>query len=184
MICSRGWLGVLPVLAVIGGCSRPASEVERTPPTAPPKMSSEPAQGWRLEVAPPPRELIYLEVTPAAAREITVHVKEMGLERWWLLYRVTPEGCTGIFHHLDLETALPDAGDVEVISNGVPCLVRKSQAHLAQGTRIDVGEKDGKRGFIVTAPHATQRTKDAVAKWISDEFNKRNPDLDRPADTK
>lgn len=112
------------------------------------------------------------------------HADDLKLERWWLRYTLSLGGCTGFQNKLDIDPAPPTDQDFEFIANGIPLLVSKSQRHLVQGTRIDFGEKDGKKGFTVTAPHATARTKDAVAKWIADEFANRNPDLVRPTDSK
>ena len=137
-----------------------------------------------MEIAPPPRELVFLEVTPAAARELQAHAAQVKVERWWLRYTMTPGGCSGLIQHLDLETSPPAASDFEFVADGIPCLLLKSQRHLLQGTRIDFGQKDGRSGFIVTSPHATERTKAAVAKWIADEFQKRDPDTSQSGDTK
>ena len=159
---------VLPALvALLAGCSAVTPE----PPTPPTPDTNGP------EVAPPPRELIYLEVTPAAARAIRSHVADLKLERWWLRYRLEPGGCSGFQNKLDLETATPTDGDYEYVADGIPCLVFANQRHLVQGVRIDFGAENGRTGFIVTAPHATEQTKEAVSKWIMDEFRKRNPDV-------
>ena len=174
---------VLPLLALLAGCSGVATdETPSSVPTASaPALAPAPTQPV-LEVAPAPRELIYLEVTPAAARELKAHVADLKLQRWWLRYTLKPGGCTGFQNKLDLDMGPPTADDFEYVANGIPCLVLKSQRHLVQGARIDFGEKGGERGFIVTAPHAVQCTKDAISKWIADEFDKRNPDLIRPTD--
>jgi iron-sulfur cluster assembly accessory protein len=136
-----------------------------------------------LEVAPLPRELVFLEVTPAAARELKAHAADVKLGRWWVRYTMTPGGCSGLLQHLDLDAGPPAESDFEFVADGVPCLLLKSQRHLLQGTRIDFGQKDGRRGFIITNPHATEGTKAAVAKWIASELDKRNADLPRPTDT-
>jgi Fe-S cluster assembly iron-binding protein IscA len=178
--------GIFLLLAFLVGCSGVGDATPGQTPMAIGQGNTSPAlspDGVAHEPAPPPRELVYLEVTPAAAREVRAVARELKLERWWLRYEMEPAAsCTGLKNKLDLDAGPLTDEVVECWTDGVPVIVLKSQRHLVQGTRIDFGEKDGKTGFIVTAPHASAQTKQTVSKWIMDEFYKRNPDLPRPSD--
>ncbi|MBP3957915.1 hypothetical protein J8F10_21890 [Gemmata sp. G18] len=176
MIRARIGICFVPLLALFAGCSEIVGDA--TPAPAPAPASASPVlAGATLELAPPPRELIYLEITPDAARTVKRHIDDLELKRWWLRYTLAPGGCTGFQNKLDIDTGPPTDRDFEFVANGVPCLILKSQRHLAQGARIDFGQKDGQSGFIVTAPHASARTKEAVSKWVNEEIFKGIPDI-------
>ncbi|MBA4063178.1 MAG: hypothetical protein C0501_05590 [Isosphaera sp.] len=154
---ARTTAALVPLLALVG-CSGAAS-----PPAA------------AVEPAPAPRELVYFEVTPAAARELAAAAREAKVDRWWVRYEMVPGGCTGVLNKLWMETAPPTDGEFEYRTGGVAVIMLKSQRDLVQGTRIDFGQKGGETGFTVTSPHAGARTKAAVSKWVEDEAAKRGP---------
>ncbi|VTR91420.1 : Fe-S_biosyn [Gemmata massiliana] len=173
MIRARIGICFVPLLVLLVGCSVGAVDAPPEPAQAPTGAVFAPSRA-ALELAPPPRELVYVEITPDAARTVKWHIDDLKLKRGWLRYTLVPGGCMGFRNKLDLDPEPPTDQDFEFVANGVPCLVLKSQYHLVQGTRIDFGQKDGQSGFIVTAPHATARTKEAVSKWVNEETSKAN----------
>jgi Fe-S cluster assembly iron-binding protein IscA len=122
-----------------------------------------------------------LEITPAAADMILQLAQETGCKQWWLRYEMVPGGCQGFMNKLDLDPNAPGPGEFEHRVGEIRCVLLENQRHLVQGVQIDWGTKDGRNGFLVTAPRATEETKTAVQKWIMEEFQKRNPDL-KPSD--
>lgn len=139
------------ILLLLAGCGR-ADSGTPDPRPAPPQSIDTAAPA--LEVAPPPRELVLLEITPAAAREIRAHMRETDLSGARLRYTIKGGGCTGFQDKLDLATDPPTADDFEFVVDGIPCVVLKRQIPYARGARIDFGEKAGKRGFLIHHPNA------------------------------
>ena len=117
----------------------------------------------------------YLQFTPTAAAKLEELARREGAQKFWVRYEMVPGGCTGLTNKLDMDIAPPGDAEFEFRAGNVNCILLKSQRHFVQGTQIDWGVKDGASGFIITAPNATPETKAAVAKWIQDEFEKRNP---------
>jgi iron-sulfur cluster assembly protein len=159
---------ILPLLALLAGCAGRVTDHAAGAPTSAAHPPYQP-----VEVAPPPREVVHLEITPAAARAIRSHAADLKSERWWLRYSIKGGGCTGFQDKLDLETTPPTSEDFESVVDGIPCLVLDKHRPYARGTRIDFGEKDGKTGFIVTHPPT-------AVKAIADACNR--PDPPRPGD--
>jgi Fe-S cluster assembly iron-binding protein IscA len=111
--------------------------------------------------------LIYLEITPAAQAAVKSAAAAQKLETWWLRYELMPGGCTGFRHKLWLDAGPINRGEFEYRTPSVPFLLLESQRELVQGARIDYGTQNGQTGFIVTAPHASARTKAAIGQWLA-----------------
>ncbi|QEG31823.1 iron-sulfur cluster assembly scaffold protein [Gemmata obscuriglobus] len=152
-------------LVWLTGCDMPVRDAR--PRTPAPSLA-----GPALELAPPPRERVYLEITPAAAHELRTHVAGLNIDRWWLRYTIKGGGCTGFQNKLDIEAAPPGDDDFEFVVDGIRCVVLEWQRPYARGTRIDFGAVDGNRGFIVTFPQS-RCPQNAAGKSITDEFEQR-----------
>jgi iron-sulfur cluster assembly protein len=160
MFSIRAGLRLVPLLGLLAGCSPTGADAPQ--PGEPALVNPAPTQPT-LEPAPAPHEVVYLEITPAAAAEVRAHVAELKLQRWWLRYTIKGGGCTGFQDKLDLTIDPPTSEDLEFTANGIPCSVPRRQLPYMIGAWIDFGEKGGRTGFMIAHPQAAKCISDAVA---------------------
>jgi iron-sulfur cluster assembly accessory protein len=149
-------------LLLLAGCARIDSDASAPVSPSGESVAAAPTPS-PTEVAPAPREVVMLVITPAAARAIKGHAAEMKLERWWFRYTIKGGGCQGFQNKLDLDVARTDE-DHEFVVDGVPCLIQKNQIAYVRNVRIDFLNEPGKQGFTVTNERAAQCVKSADEK--------------------
>lgn len=88
----------------------------------------------------------------------------------------TPEGCTGMKTHLDIQFDPIGPQESRHDCGGMYCVYLTDQFPLVQGALIDWKEKE--RGFTVTFPNKTRENQVQTTKWINDEAEKRARRLD------
>jgi Fe-S cluster assembly iron-binding protein IscA len=88
----------------------------------------------------------------------------------------TPEGCTGMKTHLDIELDPVRPQDSIQECGDLYCIFLTEQFPLVQGALIDWKEKE--QGFTVTFPNKTRENQIKTTKWINDEAEKRLKRLD------
>ena len=120
------------------------------------------------------QEASLIIVTPKAAATIKrVQDEEEPGQTMYLRLRVTPGGCQGYQHKLDLVTDISPKTDLVFESNGVKVVLEKRQREMLQGSRIDYGVKDDQEGFMVENPNFEG---EGAIKWLS-ELNPQLEDL-------
>src|SRR5262245_49205805 len=115
-----------------------------------------------------------IQITPAAKNQIAlVSGKTTGTP---VRLDVTPEGCTSMKTHLDIQLDPIGSKDSTQDCGGLSCVYLTEQFPLVQGALIDWKEKE--RGFKVTFPNKTRENQIKTTKWINDEIEKRAKRLD------
>lgn len=103
-------------------------------------------------------------VTPRAAAEVRRLTAGLPAdETMYLRVRVTPGGCQGFQHKLDLDSNVA-LGDVTWESASVRVVASRKQVEMLRGSEVDFGEKDGDQGFLVENPNFKG---DRAAKWLA-----------------
>jgi Fe-S cluster assembly iron-binding protein IscA len=115
-----------------------------------------------------------VQITPAAKAEIArVSGQPTGTQ---VRLEFTPEGCTGMKTHLDIQLDPIRPQDSIQDCGGLYCVFLTEQFPLVQGALIDWKAKE--RGFAVTFPNKTRENQVKTTKWINDEIEKRAKRLD------
>src|SRR5262245_54177432 len=115
-----------------------------------------------------------IQVTSAAKAQIAkVSGRPTGTQ---VRLEFTPEGCTGMKTHLDIELDPIRPQDSKQDCGGLYCVFLTEQFPLVQGALIDWKEKE--RGFTVTFPNKTRENQVKTTKWINDEAEKLAKRLD------
>jgi len=115
-----------------------------------------------------------IQVTPAAKAQIALVSGRPSGTR--LRLEFTPEGCTGMKTHLDIQLDPAGAEDSVQDCGGLYCVYLTEQFPLVQGALIDWKEKE--QGFNVTFPNKTRENQIKTTKWINEEAEKRLKQLD------
>jgi Fe-S cluster assembly iron-binding protein IscA len=149
--------GVLAFLSITGCSSNAPASRERPTPQNP----------WVAGNAEPIKADI--RVTAAAKAQIAKIANRAGGTMVRLEF--TPEGCTGMKTHLDIELDPLRPQDSFQDCDGLFCAFLTEQFPLVQGALIDWKEKEA--GFTVTFPNKTRENQVKTTKWINDEAEKR-----------
>ena len=143
-------LAVLFLSMVCHGCAK------STPGSAPipastPAATTEPKLNATIAAPGPP----IVQLTPAALAQVKKVVASTGLGTAWVLRLEaswSPTICSPQHNmRFDVDHAKPE--DLAFDSGGIKLVVLKRQAEMLRGTKVDFGEKNGERGFIINTPN-------------------------------